>query len=193
MAELQTTFIPKKPMVEEAPVQTARRAGFGLLNLAATVIFLAALVAAVVVYFYKVTLERQVVLMGQQLQIARGSFEPSLITEMQRLDKRLNAAGTILKDHLTMSPFFVELEQNTLKQVQFTNFNYSFKDNKIVVKMSGKAADYRTIALQNDLFSANKYFKNILFSNMTLDETGRVNFELNFNIDPDFLRASRKI
>ena len=180
-------------MVEEAPVQTARRAGFGLLNLAATVIFLAALVAAVVVYFYKVTLERQVVLMGQQLQIARGSFEPSLITEMQRLDKRLNAAGTILKDHLTMSPFFVELEQNTLKQVQFTNFNYSFKDNKIVVKMSGKAADYRTIALQNDLFSVNKYFKNILFSNMTLDETGRVNFELNFNIDPDFLRASRKI
>ena len=193
MAELQTTFIPKKPMVEEAPVQSARSASFGLLNLAATVIFLAALVAAVVVYFYKVTLERQVVLMGQQLQIARGSFEPSLITEMQRLDKRLNAAGTILKDHLTMSPLFVELEQNTLKQVQFTNFNYSFKDNKIVVKMSGKAADYRTIALQNDLFSVNKYFKNILFSNMTLDETGRVNFELNFNIDPDFLRASRKI
>ena len=37
----------------------------------------------------------------------------------------------------------------------------SFKDNKIVVKMSGKAADYRTIALQNDLFSSNKSIKRI--------------------------------
>lgn len=193
MAELETTFVPQKPIIEEAMAPGARRPVFGFINFVATAIFLAALVAAALVYFYKVTLDRQVVLMGKQLQIARGAFEPSLITEMQQLDKKFVGASAVLKDHLNLSPLFVELEQNTLKQVQFTEFNYSFKDGKIIVKMSGKARDYRTIALQNDLLSANRYFKSILFSNMALDEAGRVAFELNFNIDPDFLRASRKI
>jgi len=192
MAELETTFIPKKPEVI-APAAAAPRRPASLVNFVATVIFIASLVAATGVYFYKVTLERQVALMGKQLEIARGAFEPALIAEMKRLDKRLQAASEVLKNHVGLSPLFSELEQNTLKQVQFTEFNYNLKDNKIQVKMTGKARDYRTIALESDLLATNKYFKNILFSNMTLDEAGRVNFELNFNIDPAFLQIAGKL
>jgi hypothetical protein len=191
MAELETTFIPKKPFVTETPEPAAARAGHGLFNLFATIIFIAALVAATVAYFSKVTFERQVVLMARQLEIARGAFEPGLIAEMQRLDKKLQAASAVLQDHLTLTPLFLELEKNTLKQVQFTDFSYTFEPTKITVKMTGRAADYRTIALQNDLLAANKYLKNILFSNMVLDEAGRVNFDLNFNVDPAFLRVGQ--
>ena len=194
MAELQTTFVPKKPLTAEPAAELAPKRSRGLLNFIATAIFLAALVAATVAYFAKVTLERQVTLMGRQLEIARGAFEPSLIAEMARLDKKLQAASVVLKDHLSLSPLFAELELNTLKQVQFTDFNYTFTpDNKIQVQMKGRSRDYKTIALQNDLLAANKYLKNILFSNMALDQTGRVNFELTFNVDPAFLKIAGQL
>ncbi|HXK35229.1 MAG TPA: hypothetical protein VJ103_01855 [Candidatus Paceibacterota bacterium] len=190
MAELETTFIPKKPLVAETPAPGAPKAGRGLFNLIGVVIFIAALVAATVAYFAKVTFERQVTLMSRQLEIARGAFEPSLIAEMQRLDKKLQAATAVLRDHLSLSPLFVELEKSTLKQVQFTDFNYAFEANAVEIKMAGKANDYKTIALQNDLLALNKYLKNILFSNMVLDEAGRVKFDLTFNIDPAFLKIA---
>ena len=190
MAELETTFIPKKPLVAETPAPGAPKAGRGLFNLIGVVIFIAALVAATVAYFAKVTFERQVTLMSRQLEIARGAFEPSLIAEMQRLDKKLQAATAVLRDHLSLSPLFVELEKSTLKQVQFTDFNYAFEANAVEIKMAGKANDYKTIALQNDLLAVNKYLKNILFSNMVLDEAGRVKFDLTFNIDPAFLKIA---
>src|SRR3989304_10536025 len=190
MAELETTFIPKKPLVAETPAPGAPKAGRGLFNLIGVVIFIAALVAATVAYFAKVTFERQVTLMSRQLEIARGAFEPSLIAEMQRLDKKLQAATAVLRDHLRLSPLFVELEKSTLKQVQFTDFNYAFEANAGEIKMAGKANDYKTILFQTHLLALNKYLKNILFSNMVLDEAGRVKFDLTFNIDPAFLKIA---
>ena len=58
---------------------------------------------------------------------------------------------------------------------------------KVIIKMSGVAVGYRSIALQSDLFTRNKNLIDPVFSNLTLDNTGNVLFDLEFSVDPSFV------
>jgi hypothetical protein len=46
---------------------------------------------------------------------------------------------------------------------------------------------YRSIALQSDLFTQNKNLIDPVFSNLTLDNSGNVLFDLEFLVDPSFV------
>ena len=94
--EITTAFIPKKPLTEERAESVETKRPMGLFNFLATIIFVASLVAAGGVYLFKATLVKRVVQMSQQLELARGAFEPRLIAEMQILDKRLITASQLL-------------------------------------------------------------------------------------------------
>ena len=68
------------------------------------------------------------------------------------------------------------------------------KNAKLVtVKMSGLAVGYRSVALQADLFSKNKLFIDPIFSNLSLDNSGNVIFDLEFSVDPAFIDYDRVI
>ena len=193
--EITTAFIPKKPLTEERAELTEKKRPMGLLNFLATIIFVASLVAAGGVYFFKATLAKRVVQMSQQLELARGAFEPSLIAEMQILDKRLITARQLLSSHITLSPLFESLQELTLPTVRYIKFEYTVSDEgDILVEISGIAKGYTDISLQSDLFDQNKYIKNQIFSNLTLDiETSNVIFDLTFNIDRELLLYGRNI
>jgi hypothetical protein len=185
--DFQTSFIPKKPLAEERAPAPVRRNG--LLSLISTILFFATLAAAGGVYLYQVSLNNQVKSLSASLDIAKNEFEPSLIDTLQTLDKRLTASGQVLANHVTVSPIFLSLENLTLKSVRFTKFNYEIPtDTKVMtVKMSGTARSYTSIALQSDQLGQNKYFQDVVFSNLQLDAAGNVNFDLAFTIDPAFL------
>lgn len=194
MEETKTEFIPKKPLAEERVEHVARKRPVSIVSFLATIIFFASLIGAGGVYFYKVTLTKRVTEMGKQLELARGAFEPTLITDMQDLDKRINAARQILSSHITISPIFEALEDLTLKTIRFTDFTYSMSDGgQITIEMSGKAIDYKSIAIQSDLFDGNKHIKNQIFSNLTLDERGNVSFDLTFTVDPALVLYGRSV
>ncbi len=57
------------------------------------------------------------------------------------------------------------------------------------VKLSGVAEDYKSIALQADVFNSDKgrSFKNVVFSNLARDKNGNVTFDLQFTVDPSLL------
>lgn len=182
----QTSFIPKKSVVEESP---SRHRVVGISTVIGVIIFIGAVVSAGIVYGYKVVLEKQKEQKTAQLERARDAFEPELILELQNTDKRLNAANEILSKHITVTPIFEALRDSTMKKVRFTKFDYSVDDtnSSIGVKMSGTARDYDTIAIQADLFAKNKYIQDIVFSNLNLDEKSFVNFDLVFDIDKNLL------
>ena len=199
----QTSFIPKQPLIEER-ASTAR--SFNLVNFLAIVIFIASLVAAGGLYFYKGILNTSLEAMNDSLTRSKASFEPGLITDLQVLDKRLNSSKEILSNHLAISPIFKSIEQLTLKSVRFTKFSYELsKDtatgvataSKIFqVKMSGQtsaAGGYRSIALESNKLAENKYFKDIVFSNLALTQTGGVSFDLTFTVDSTFLTFEKNI
>lgn len=189
--EFQTSFIPKKPLTEERIVT---RRPVSLVNFVVTLIFIGSLVAAGGAYAYQLTLKKSVSDMDAQLVLARNSFDPSVIAEMQMLDKRLKASGEILDSHIMISPIFISLQSVTLKTVSYTKFTYELKTEagkkQVDVQMSGKATGYDAIALQSDSLATNKYIKNPIFSNLNLDEKGRVTFDLSFTVDPSFVNYS---
>lgn len=183
----QTSFIPKKPIIAE---QFATSQPIGLFAIISIFIFFAVILGTGALYFYDGILKKNIVQMENDLSLAQNRFEPSKIVQLQVLDKRLNASTEILSKHITISPIFNALQALTMKTVGYTKFSYDFdgnKNSKIMVKMSGIAVGYRSVALQSDLFAGNKYLIDPVFSNLSLDDKGNVLFDLEFSVDPNFV------
>jgi len=190
----QTSFIPKKPLAEERVVAPR---GTSLLMFIATLIFFGALASAGGMYFYTANLKKSISSSNASLAAARNAFEPSLITTLQTLNRRMTNANLLLSKHVAVSPIFEALELNTLKSVQFTKFSYLTPADlsaPITVKMSGVALDYSTIALQSDQLATNKDIHNPIFSNLVLNpQTGTVAFDLTFTVSPDLVKFANHI
>lgn len=183
----QTSFIPQKPIIKERVVSPRP---VGILLIASIFILLAVFLSLGGLYFYKSIIAKNIVNMENTLTLAKNRFEPSKIVELQVLDKRLRASNEILSKHIAITPIFKILENLTMKTVRFTKFNYDIvtdQDTSINIKMSGMAIGYRSVALQSDLFAENKNLINPVFSNLTLDNSGNVLFDLEFSVDPNFL------
>lgn len=183
----QTSFIPKKPMIEQRATP-ARPVGF--LFIISIFILFTVILSTGGLYFYKGTLVKNLVQMQNNLNLAKNRFEPSRITELQVLDKRLNASSEILSKHIAITPIFKALSDITMKTIRYTKFSYDLGGDtgpKILVKMSGQAVGYRSVALQSDLFTQNKNLIDPVFSNLTLNNSGNVLFDLEFSVDPSFV------
>lgn len=181
--DLQTSFIPKKPLVEERVMRTRK---VSIFNFLATLIFFASLVSAGGMYFYKANLTQSIAKMKADLERAKDAFEPGVIEDLEKLDRRLNATVSILDEHITVSPIFALIEESTLSSVQFTKFDYEMPSDAtgdVKVTLTGIAPGYEAIALQNDAYASEKSIKNPKFSNLELDQRGRITFDVEFYVE----------
>ena len=188
----QTSFIPKKPIIKESAISSRP---VGILFIASLFILFTVLLATGGLFFYKGVVKKSIADKEKTLNLAKERFEPSKITELQVLDKRLRASSEILEKHIAITPVFEALEQLTVKTVRFTKFSYELSEDNaaINVKMSGQAIGYRSVALQSDLFAKNKNLIDPIFSNLTLDNSGNVLFDLEFSVDPSFVNYKRTL
>ncbi|MEX2028919.1 MAG: hypothetical protein WD963_00340 [Candidatus Paceibacterota bacterium] len=192
----QTSFIPKKPIINKRATQSQP---IGFLVVVAMLILFTVLLATGALFFYKGVLAKNIIKMENNLTLARNRFEPSKITELQTLDKRLRASSEILSQHIAVTPVFQALADLTMKTVRYTDFTYRLteEDNttpsRVIINLSGQAIGYRSIALQSDLFAQNKNLINPVFSNLTLDNSGNVLFDLEFSVDPSFVNYQRML
>jgi hypothetical protein len=186
----QTSFIPKKPMIEQGRVV---KPSIGLFMIISIFLFFSMVIASGGAYFYKKVLTDNITKMKSDLILAKNRFEPSKIVQLKILDKRLISSDEILSKHITVSPIFEVLEALTMKTVRYTLFSYDFTNKAIVVKMSGQAIGYSSIALQADLFTKNKNLIDPIFSNLSLDDKGNVLFDLVFSVDPSFVNYKQVV
>ena len=194
--DFQTSFIPKKPMIEERAVVAKP---VGLFTLAAIFILLTVILGSGGLYFYQVILNKNISQMENALKLAESRFEPSKIVQLQVLDKRLRASEEVLSKHVAISPIFKLLESITMKSVQYTSFTYMLSDNTTVsaktvgIQMNGIAVGYKSIALQSDLFSGHREIIDPVFSNLSLDDKGNVMFDLTFSVDPNLVNYKQSL
>ena len=189
----QTSFIPKKPMIEERA--TAPRP-IGFLTIISLFILITVLVVAGGLFFYKGIISGNLTEMSESLKVAESRYEPAKILELQVLDKRLRAADEILSSHASITPIFELLQKVTMKTVRYTKFSYNTgteKAKKVAIKLTGTAVGYKSIALQSDIFTENKQLVDPLFSNLVLDDKGNVLFDLEFSVDPSFIDYEQTI
>lgn len=192
--QFQTSFIPKKPIMESRA--TVSKASVSFFMIFATIVLVVAAIMLGGAYVYKIgeqkskdSIQKYIVEKVNQIK----AEEPTL-REVTRIDKRISAADSVVKSHVLVSPIFNRLRQLTLKSIQFTKFEFSngtSSSSTTEVKMSGRANSYAAIANESDILTgasgADTYFLSPIFSNLSLDDKARVAFDLTFRVDPDLV------
>lgn len=182
--KFQTSFIPKQPVTD---TELHGGSSASLFFLFSFILFMASLASAGAVFIYGSIVSKNIKEGDKQLTLNKNAFDPNTIKELTRLNNRINAANTLLKSHKGVSTLFQVLSQTTLKNVRFTDFNYTAADDKISLTMRGQAFNYETIALQAKAFTdptLKNVFRSPIFSDLTLDSQGNVSFSFNTGIDP---------
>jgi hypothetical protein len=182
----QTSFIPKKPIV---PNKTKEKKTKSLFLLITTTLLIISGVISVGLYVYKSQLVESRTSRSQSLSTIRSNFEENTIEELSLYNKKMETAKMVLKNHVVLSPLFSLLSEITIPEVQYNSFKHESEDKVLTVKLEGLALDYRSIALQANMFndSRNVYFKNVLFSNLNKDTNNNVKFNLEFEVDPSLI------
>lgn len=182
--QFRTSFIPKKPA---APITRRRGPSVSIFMLIGVLAFLTASALAVGVFFYREYIQSNIVAKAEALEKAREAFDEPLIRELQRLDARIDSANDILDRHIALSAFFDVLEATTLKTVQFRTFSFRRSDGGLSITMEGVARSFSSVALQSDLFGANRSLQGPLFSNLNIDAEGNATFSFQATLDPSLV------
>lgn len=188
----QTSFIPKKPITT---VDTVSRPSKSIFSILAVLLLVIMGVASGGLFLYKNYLIKQQEVLASSLDKTRDSFEKDTIDELELYDKRVSASKQVLEGHTVLSPLFSTLGDLTIPGVQFTKFSHETNEKGFFVKMNGVARDYRSIALQADVFNTAKgrSFKNVVFSNLIKDKSNYINFNIDFEVDPSLLSYQKNV
>jgi hypothetical protein len=152
-------------------------------------------VAAGGLYLYKGYLQKNKENLSSNLLKVKERFDNDTIVELEMYDKKSTVAQQVLEGHIVLSPLFEAINELTLSSIQYNKFDHATVNGVFTVKMSGIARDYKSIALQADVFSSNKLnmFKNLVFSNLTKNKNNYVTFNVEFTVDPTLLAYSNNL
>ena len=188
-AQAQASFIPKKPLTGGASAR-----GVGLLMIVATLVFAVSLVAAGGVFALDQYTKQQLASDDKTLQMAEGAFDPGVIQDLVRTNSRLIEVKKRLASHVAPSALFAFLSNLTLGSVQFDNFSYSLHDDgSASIALSGKTDSFASVALQSDQFGAARSLKDVVFSNIVVDQGGKVSFSVAAGVDQNAILYSKVV
>src|SRR3989344_4044458 len=181
-ANAQPTFIPHDAGEPARPHRSGGGLG-DLLLMLAILAFAASLALAVGVFLYQQYLSTVSANNLARLNDAEKKFQPALVEELERLDKRMHSAEVILRDHLAPSAFFIILNTVTAKTISYSSLNLVVTD-RIKLDMDGVARSVNSIAFQADILSKEGAYQNPIFSNLDRQKDG-VHFHLSTYINQD--------
>ena len=164
--------------------------GINLFLLISIVVFVVALIAVVSFYLWRNNLIAQIKQQSDQLVLLQKQTEKTTINSLISLDDLLNTSNELLRKHVAISPLFLFLQANTITDVRFKNFNFSYGDQgKINVKMSGLAKDFNTISAQTEAFNkaTKKGIVNPIYSDFSPQMDGTVSFNFSAELDSSLI------
>jgi hypothetical protein len=192
--KFQSSFIPKGPVAATTAVPKVHSRDKSFLSFIASIVFFLSLLSLLGVFGYRFYLVRSINKMGQDLEAAQAALASEPIDEFIRLDGRIRGLTQLVSSHVILSPLLDYLETSTVKSVRFTEFNYSIlSTGRIEVTMKGQASGYAGVALQSDIFEKGKYFEEMSFSDLSLNERGDVVFAFRALLDPTLVSYQKSL
>ena len=188
--KFQSTFIPKGPSASTVSMPTAMGAkvrNHNFFSFIAGLIFTISLLMAIGVYGYKFYLNKHIAQLDQDLNAARAALQPEVVDDLIKLDNKLITAQTLLNKHVAVSPIFALLQQITPKTVRYSDFLFVMGDNGLELAMRGEARGYAVLAVLSNIFHQNPNFKDIIFSDLTLNDKGDVAFGMKAVLQGDLV------
>jgi hypothetical protein len=188
-----TSFIPKKPL--DSPTAYHESGSVGFLFFISLFIFIASVVAAGIVFGYSTFLQSSISGKQESLRKEEAAFDPEQISQLVRLDSRINNARTLLASHVAPSAIFAFLSQQTLQKVQFTSFEYGLNtDGTGSITLAGIADSFSSVALQSDQFNAaNQVLKDVVFSNVNNGGQASVKFSVIGNVNSALISYAKNL
>ncbi|MES2994629.1 MAG: hypothetical protein V4681_01150 [Patescibacteria group bacterium] len=179
-----TSFVPKQP------VATTRRArsGVNVFMLVAMIVAGLALLASAGIFGYLKFLESARDAKAEQLREAEASISRATVEEFLRLRNRFSSTGMLLDQHVALSQYFDVLETLTLQSVTFDSLKIATKEDRTAtLEMTGSARNFNALAAQSSAFAAEKRIKRAIFSGISTQEKGLIDFTLSAELDPSVL------
>jgi hypothetical protein len=177
--KMQTSFIPKKPIIESR----SGGSGMSLLLLLSIIVFIVSVALVGGIFVWRKSLIIKIEKSKADLVAAKESYEQDTINPLIRLNDRIEQSEILLSKHLAVSPIFLLLENNTLKNVRLKNMSFSFAgEGKTKIDISGTAASYGTLSKQADAFgdaSLRDYISQPVISGFSPNADGTVAFNFN--------------
>ena len=160
-----------------------------MFSLASIVIFITVLALAGGVFGYKQFLSKKLDATKANLQIEVDKLGvSSSLSEITRLDSRIETARTLLNQHVALTSFFDYIGTVTLKAVRFASFSYTLGSGSgPTITMSGQGKGFEAVALQATEFGKPqtlRYIHNSSIADPTLDKSGNVNFNFRGELVP---------
>lgn len=198
--KFKTSFIPKQSIPKDGGAPSVQRQVRP--NPSGSIVFFIGLIVMIVtvgsaagVFLWKQFLETSISEKAATLERARDAFQPRLIQDLERLDRRITAAETLLDQHLAPSALFDLLANTTLTSVQFNSLSLNLAGDNgspITLEMDGNALDFDSVALQSDVFGSNRFITDPIISG--LDVAGDlVSFNVSAEIGDRFLEYSLQV
>lgn len=193
--KFQSSFIPKGPLATTGTAtRISRESGRSILGTLAVFVFTFAILLSLGVFGYEFYLKSSISRMSGNLATARESLEPETIKKIADLDSRLVSTEALLEKHIVLSPLFDYLENFTLRNVRFTQFDYETTERGVLeLTMRGQARGYSAVALQSRNFNESGYMRNPVFSDLDLDDEGNVTFTFRATLDPSIVSYKREV
>ncbi len=189
-SNVPASFIPKKPLVQ--PGQVKSGGGTSYLLIIVVVVFVAVVLTGLAEFVYDNILQGNLTDRQQTLKTDLNQFKPSLVDQLSRLDSRIKTAGLLINKHISVSTLLKGLGDVTLKTLRYTDFSYSTDvAGNMKVSMGGQAQDFASVDLQLANFNSldgQRYFKDVVFSNLSVDKTGAVDVSFSGSAVPDNIK-----
>ncbi len=132
----------------------------------------------------------------------QDQFNTDVINTLTTANTEIDAAKSLIKNHLAVSQIFKIIGQLTIASVQWKSFTFSVPSASApsagtgvnaTVSMQGETDSYYSVAYQSDVFGrsselgANQVIKNPVLSNLSVSSDGKVGFAFTAQIDPSKL------
>jgi hypothetical protein len=146
---------------------------------ASIIILLIVAFAWLALFFYDKSLAKEEAELDSQITVLQEENR-KLTLKIKDLYETLKAAKIIIAEHVYTTKVFQELENLSLPNVQFVDFNLSSAGN---LGLSGRAQTYNALAKQILIFEKSEYVEGIKVSGISLDQAGGVQFKTEISLD----------
>jgi len=179
----QTSLIPKRPENEGRSLSQARKPGTWFYWVS-VFIFFAAIFAAAGLFGYERYLLSQIAQKKQLIDVEVKAFDKQLTETLTVAKERIDAGEEIISNHLAVSLFFNLLEDLTARGVYFSEFDFKTpEEGPVAFIAQGEAPSYAVLAFQSDVLKDSEYIIRPQFSEINLNEKGRIDFKLTAEMD----------
>ena len=191
--KFQTSFIPKRPVMDNPKSALPVVKTTNIFSVAANLIFVLTLLASAGLFGYKYLLIKQITDADRQLNAAREAFEADKVEDLLDASTRITTTKNLLEKHFVVSEILVLMQQLTVKNMRFDEFNFKNKNGSPTLEMIGEGSTYNAIAEQSDTFNQNGFFKNQTFNDFSLTDTGTVRAKYLTNLSPELISYKKLI